>query len=293
MSDSWFRPVRKIRTATAAVSTLVLCAVFAATPTLHSIVAPSQKRDERQSRIEKKAREVQEKFPTWQQNGGDPNRVGPLGQKVDRYLKEGKLAEAEATLDEILAIIGASSGSRPAEADIPSPSSSAAPPRGALIGSPRSVQVRRIPSNAEIIYHADGRIYCMDSDGKNKTQLTNEKGRWEHVAASFDHRYVAANGWPSSGGGAGACQLWVFDLEKQTETRLLPNSLMAGNGGVAFDPAGYLYFAALESKPYPNPKRREEFMADEGANDVYRIRPDGTGLQRASSSPSWRRRSIQ
>jgi Tol biopolymer transport system component len=281
MSDSLFRPVRKIRALTAAASTLLLCAIFAAMPSLHSIAAPARG-DDLKARIEQKGREVQEKFPVWQQAGGDPNRIGPLGQKVDRYLKEGKLAEAEATLDEILAIIGGSSGNRPAEADTPPTPSSGAPPRGALIGSPRSVQVKRIPSNAEIIYHAEGRIYCMDSAGKNQTQLTNEKRRWEHVAASFDRRYVAANGWPSGGG---ASQLWVFDLEQGTETQLLPNFLMAGNGGVAFDPAGYIYFAAVESKPYPNPKRREEFMANEGANDVYRIRPDGTGLQRLTRTP--------
>ena len=62
----------------------------------------------------------------------------------------------------------------------------------------------------------------------------------------------------------GTYELWVFDLERGTEIRLLSDYRLAGVGGVAWGPDGYLYFAASKTGP------PHQF--------VYKVRPDGSGL---------------
>jgi Tol biopolymer transport system component len=102
------------------------------------------------------------------------------------------------------------------------------------------------------------------------------------VAASFDHRHVVANSWAEGSGETS--RIFVFDLERGTEIQLVPSFKMAGNGGVVIDKNGYVYFAGVDRPPYASPRRREEFMANGGANDIYRVKLDGTGLQRLTNT---------
>lgn len=66
---------------------------------------------------------------------------------------------------------------------------------------------------------------------------------------------------------------------------LLPGFVTAGNGGVDWDRNGFIYFAAKQIDPVPNPRTPEDFQANAGANDIYRIRYDGTGLHRLLNTP--------
>lgn len=127
----------------------------------------------------------------------------------------------------------------------------------------------------------------MDRTGRDVTQITFDTPRaYEHVDASNDRTLVVANEQlPNpSGDPGGRSVLWLYDLAAGTETRLLPGFVTAGNGGVAFGPDDFIYFAAKESDPFANPSTPEEFQANAGANDVYRVRPDGSGLQRLTQS---------
>ncbi len=228
-----------------------------------------------QTEVLTKAHLFQDKAPAWVAAGGDPKRIEPLGQQLDGFLKAGKLAEASHTLDALLAILD-----EPPAASR-QPSLAQALPAGVL--NPTTVKLGKIPSSAEIIYHADGFIYVMDIDGNNATQITFEHPRhWEHVAASYDRRRIVAN---ERGPGANDSRLWLFDLHDGTETPLLPQFKMAGNGGVDWDAQGFVYFAALEKEVRPNPKTAADFVANAGANDIYKVRYDGTQLTRLTNTP--------
>lgn len=142
---------------------------------------------------------------------------------------------------------------------------------------------RAIPAGAEIVFHQDRSIFVMDRTGQNVTQITFDTPRnYEHVAVSHDRNLVIANEQlPNpSGDPGGRSVLWLYDLVRGTETRLLPDFVTAGNGGVAFGPDGFIYFAAKERDVFSNPSTPEEFLANAAANDVYRMRPEGSGLQR-------------
>lgn len=142
------------------------------------------------------------------------------------------------------------------------------------------VRLGRIPASAEIVFHQDRFLYVMDGSGGSVTQITLQNPRaYEHVAVSFDRRFMAANEQlPNpSGEPGGRSRLWLFDLVQGTEARLLPHFVTAGNGGIAFGPDGYLYFAAKESDVFAEPRTPQELIANAAANDVYRIRADGTG----------------
>lgn len=154
---------------------------------------------------------------------------------------------------------------------------------------PGSVRFGEIPATAEIVYHRDGFVYVMDRNGEHVTRLTFEKSRnWEHVAVSFDHRYVVANEQlPNPSGEAGGrSRVWLFDLETGTEAQLVPEFLTAGNGGVDWDPDGFVYFAGKEKDLIASPTTPADFIANAGANDVYKVRLDGTALQRLTNTPS-------
>lgn len=135
-------------------------------------------------------------------------------------------------------------------------------------GEPQ-LSLAAIPPSAEIVFHDGKFIYVMDAAGGRVTRITFDRPRpWEHVAASHDRRRIAANAQIG-----GTSQLWVLDLERRTEVRLVPRFAMAGNGGVDWDRNGFVYFAGLE-------RTTGDPVADAGANDVYRIRYDGRGLRR-------------
>ena len=62
---------------------------------------------------------------------------------------------------------------------------------------------------------------------------------------------------------------------------------MAGNGGVEWDPSGNIYFAGVQSTPVANPRSRADFIRNAGANDVWRVRWDGSNLQRLTNTPDY------
>ncbi len=156
--------------------------------------------------------------------------------------------------------------------------------------SSAKVKLGRIPEMAEIVYHQNGFIYTMDRNGKNITQITFENPHpFEHVAVSFDHRYVVANEQkPNSQGKIGGMSiLWIYDLKKGTQERLLPQFDMAGNGGVDWDKDGFVYFAARKKDEVKNPRVPKDFIANAGANDIYRVKPDGSELKRIVNTPDY------
>ncbi len=85
--------------------------------------------------VQGKMKRIQKELPKWQQQGGDPSIIQPLGKKVGELMEQGKQAEAEQVADEILAIISVPPGSAPV--------TSSAGPKAS------NVQV--------LIYDADGR----------------------------------------------------------------------------------------------------------------------------------------
>ncbi len=118
----------------------------------------------------------------------------------------------------------------------------------------------------------------MNADGGNITQITFEKkGILEHVAVSFDRKKIVANYWQGSFNPS-ASKILLFDIPKQRLSHLVPDFHMAGNGGVDWDENGYVYFAGVPKLPFPNPSSVEEHKANAGANDIYRIKHDGSDL---------------
>jgi Tol biopolymer transport system component len=159
---------------------------------------------------------------------------------------------------------------------------------GGDVAPATQARFNRIPDSAEIVYHQDGAIYVMDRDGRNQTRITfGEPRNWEHAAVSPNRRFIAANEqWLNPHGDPGGrSRLWIFDLARGTTGRLLPHFVTAGNGGVDWDHHGFIYFAAKASDPVPNPVTPADFIANAGANDVYKVRFDGRGLYRLTDTP--------
>ena len=213
-------------------------------------------------KIQAKSMEVQSLVPKWIQSGGNPNDITPLLKKIDEYSKAGDPANVEKTLDQILTIVRTAP---PASSD--TSLSMAGDPR--LLGNTtvksEAVKLAQIPSTADLVYHKNGQIFTMDREGGHETQITFGKAHsWEHVAVSDDHRHVVANAQPHS-------TLWIFDLSKGTEARLVSEFAMAGEGGVGIDSRGFIYFSG-------KPK-------ETGLPDVYKIKADGTNLTQLTNTP--------
>jgi len=160
-------------------------------------------------------------------------------------------------------------------------------PGNIFMSHPETVRLGMIPPGAEIVYHENGFIYVMDGAGRNITQLTFENPRmWEHVAVSPDRQYIVANEQnPNSIEAGGISKVWLFDLGAGTEAQLLPYFITAGNGGIDWDKKGFIYFGAKEKNPVDDPATPDDFRKNAGANDIYRIKYDGTGLQRLLNTP--------
>jgi Tol biopolymer transport system component len=107
----------------------------------------------------------------------------------------------------------------------------------------------------------------MNRDGGDVTRITFVSPRpdafpYEHVAVSFDRKMIAAD--RNLQGGSGPTGLWVIDLERKTEARLVPSFFTAGNGGVDWSPDGFIVFAG-----------KRKVGENEG---IFRIRADGSQL---------------
>ncbi len=62
--------------------------------------------DDIQARLQHKVQFIQTMLPQWIEHGGKKDLIAPLMQEFDADLKAGKLTEAEAVLDKVLAILG-------------------------------------------------------------------------------------------------------------------------------------------------------------------------------------------
>ena len=145
--------------------------------------------------------------------------------------------------------------------------------------------LNELPESSKIIYHKDNFIYAMDADGANETQISFDNTfTLEHVAVSNDRTKLIANYFSDPAIGGQSSKLLLYDLVNKTVSPLLPDFAMAGNGGVDWDSQGYIYFAGVQEFPYANPRTIPEFQANAGANDIYRVRYDGSGLQNLTNT---------
>ena len=229
-------------------------------------------------RLDGKMKRVQPLAHQWVMAGGDPAKVAPLGPQIDEHLKAGRFDEAERLVDQILATVTGPTAVASAKTGA---MAIAAPPAKPIPGSfadknAKPVEVRAIPSDAAILFWSTrsqssrpdspslgpSELYVMDKDAQHVTQITFDVQSYEHAAVSFSRKLIAANRYLKKG--AGEAGLWVLDLEKKTETRLLPDFYSAGNGGVDWSRDEHIYFSG---KPTSSSQR-----------DIFRIRPDGTDL---------------
>ncbi len=147
------------------------------------------------------------------------------------------------------------------------------------------LRLGKIPASAQVVFHHNKQIYVMNADGSVRTQITFDTRRsYQHVAVSPDRRYVVAN-YDATDGLPHPSKLVVYDLAQGRELSPVERFQMAGNGGVDMDPQGRIYFAGVEKLPYPLPMTGTESAANAGANDVWRVRVDGTGLERLTNTP--------
>lgn len=155
--------------------------------------------------------------------------------------------------------------------------------QGAFPGSTpkaQAVKLAAIPASARIVFHTNQVIYTMDAAGGNITQITFNQGRvLDHVAVSPDRKRVVASYFLN-----GIDKLVLFDLDAGTEVLLLPYFYSAGVGGVDWDRQGNIYFAGIEDLPYPNATLPAELIANAAANEVYRVKYDGTNIQRLTNT---------
>ncbi len=125
----------------------------------------------------------------------------------------------------------------------------------------------------------------MNDDGTNVTQITFDNSYvLEHVAVSHDRTKIIANYFSDLTLVGQSSKLILFDIPEKTMVHLLPEFTMAGNGGVDWDVDGYIYFAAVAQLPFPNPGSLEEHKVNAAANDIYRMKFDGTDLQNLTNT---------
>lgn len=243
-----------------------------------------------QAVVQEKVKRIQARFPAWVAAGGDASRIEALGKELDVPMRAGRFEEADKIIDRILAVLGeGSSPSAPATAAGAATLDSAAPgPVSsdlATIGPERPVKLGRVPDTAQIVFSRRDRVFVMDADGGNDTRITDDGDRHlEHVAMSPDRRYIVVNYFANPEQGGESSRMVLYDLERGVERDLVPGFQMAGNGGVDWDRQGYVYFTGVDRFPYAKPSRREEFIANYAAHDVWKVRYDGTGLTRLTAT---------
>ena len=160
----------------------------------------------------------------------------------------------------------------------------------AEISSMRPIKLGSLPADAAIVFtmgdgpHVPGSppprhqaIYVMNAEGGNVTRLTlNPQPRlYEHVVVSPDRKFIIANFRDGRRPRDRRSQLWIIDLERKMEARLVPSFDSAGDGGIDWDRNGYIYFPGTREKP-----------SGKGwpVSELFRIRYDGTGLQQLTDT---------
>jgi hypothetical protein len=206
-----------------------------------------------------KLQQVQSLMSPWVYSGGDPAKVVPLLQRVDQSLRAADPDGAEQTLDQILLMI-----------TIPLVPVYTPPP-GPYLTSAVPVTLATVSPAAAMVAYFQGHIYTMDQAGQQVSQITFGTSRpWEHVAVSYDRRYIVANEHPATD--PSRSRVWLFDLQNGTEREVLPQFYVVGEGGVSWDRQGYIYFVGKE-------------LPSSVTTEVFRIKADGTGLARLTYSP--------
>ena len=79
----------------------------------------------------------------------------------------------------------------------------------------------------------------------------------------------------------------MYNIIKKKRTNLLPEFEMAGNGGVDWDKNDNIYFAGVAELVFNNPMTISEFKANAGANDIYKMKYDGSGLQNLTNTTEY------
>jgi Tol biopolymer transport system component len=154
---------------------------------------------------------------------------------------------------------------------------------GETAGKPVPVEgLAAIPDAAELICSSaregqksdsgqpSNELYACTADGRTLTRITHHRKLYNHFAVSPDRKRIAAgrheHGDTNGNGRVEAFDrktLMVMDLENKQEWALVPE-LDAAFGGVDWTPDGRYIIASIRVL---------------GRMDIYRIRPDGTGME--------------
>lgn len=196
---------------------------------------------------------------------GQVGAVQKLMQQFRSYVEKKDFTGAEKIVDQVLAIL--KSGATPESST--SPGTVPPAPSGTLITKPTLIRLSNLSPHANLIFHEGGHIWTMDNNGGNVTQITFGKARkYEHVAVSYDHRFIVSNVHDDQGNS----HLLLYDLARGAEASLLPDFYDAGDGGVSFDLNGYIYFVG-------KPKQSDNLR------DLFKVKPDGTSLIQLTHTP--------
>jgi Tol biopolymer transport system component len=152
----------------------------------------------------------------------------------------------------------------------------------AAVNKTKVESLTSIPSQAELVCESTqageksefgypaNELYVADSAGGHLTRVTHNQRLYNHFAVSPNRKMIAANrydhGDTNKNGKVEAFDrktLWVIDLEHKQEWPLVPDT-DAGWGGIDWTPDGEYIVTG---------------MTVNNAIDIFRIRPDGTGLE--------------
>ena len=139
----------------------------------------------------------------------------------------------------------------------------------------------RIPQEAELVFQRYGdtspwgppsaEIYVADANGGHLTQITHQRKLYNHIAVSPNRKMITAgrldHGDTNKDGVINPKDrktLIVLDLENKQEWAPAPQAEDACMGGVDWTPDGKYIVAAMRIN---------------GKADIYRLHPDGTGLE--------------
>ena len=135
-------------------------------------------------------------------------------------------------------------------------------------------------------HHEEGRdgflhseVYTMEADGSNATRITNSGWGHLHPAVSPDRKMIAVPRHTDDVDGDGVYvvgldpqALWILDLENGEEWQLLPSWNWSGYGGVDWSPDSQWVYFAMSTGRY---------------TQIYKMKPDGTGLAKLSEDTNW------
>jgi Tol biopolymer transport system component len=161
-----------------------------------------------------------------------------------------------------------------------------------MIHKERVESLRPLPDHAELLYASNAHgetghlgvvateLYVIDAHGKSPTRITHDGWTHNHFSLSPDRRYIAVNRHVEDSNGDGMIDfrdrktLYVLDLHEGREWTIEPDR-DSGWGGVDWSVDGeYIYAAMMD----PGPVNRDVVYMNR--IDVFRVRPDGTELER-------------